>query len=419
MEPRKRPQAGKSPIRSFAESLTEQSAVLYVLDRPSLRDGPLRGARTLRAESLAEGNVNLIFRVGDPETGSSVILKQALPFAWRYPAFRMPRSRARIEYEWLQRQKIHSPQWVPRVFDFDRKNYVLAMEDLKDFTVLRKALITGQKPHHLGFQVGQFLARSLFYTTDFFLPSQVKKRLVCRFLNPVLRKVQEELVFLNPWTEHPTNRWTSALASEVQSLQKDGTLRAKVLHCLQKYSSCAEALIHNDFHTGSLLVSPTGLLKVVDAEFAFFGPIAHDLGTFFAHLALSYAAQVWWKKRTEEQIAYRKWIEEQLTFTWSAFEEDFLSLWEADGQPGRDLPRYRTLFLRTILRELPIFAAAEIVRRIIGLAHVEDLESIPELESKVSAERMALAIARAWIRESDGIRDAKDLTELMRQAASP
>lgn len=52
----------------------------------------------------------------------------------------------------------------------------------------------------------------------------------------------------------------------------------------------AEALIHGDLHTGSVMVrSPEGStecdsVRVFDSEFAFYGPVAFDLGRAVSEL---------------------------------------------------------------------------------------------------------------------------------------
>lgn len=82
--------------------LDEQSALEYV-QRTPLVTSILGDGANLRSSDLAEGNVNLIFRIyreDDPRT--SLLVKQALPHARRYPTFKMPLERSRFEYDLLQ-----------------------------------------------------------------------------------------------------------------------------------------------------------------------------------------------------------------------------------------------------------------------------------------------------------------------------
>jgi len=51
------------------------------------------------------------------------------------------------------------------------------MEDLSDYIVLRKGLIKGNVYPHLAEHMGEFLARSLFYTSDLGLDPLRKTRM--------------------------------------------------------------------------------------------------------------------------------------------------------------------------------------------------------------------------------------------------
>ena len=46
----------------------------------------------------------------------------------------------------------------------------------------------------------------------------------------------------------------------------------------------AQALIHGDLHTGSIFIKEDST-KVIDAEFAFYGPIGYDVGNVIAKIS--------------------------------------------------------------------------------------------------------------------------------------
>jgi S-methyl-5-thioribose kinase len=52
----------------------------------------------------------------------------------------------------------------------------------------------------------------------------------------------------------------------------------------------AQALIHGDLHTGSIMVTE-GSTQVIDPEFGFYGPMGFDIGAFLGNLILAYYAQ--------------------------------------------------------------------------------------------------------------------------------
>jgi 5-methylthioribose kinase len=52
----------------------------------------------------------------------------------------------------------------------------------------------------------------------------------------------------------------------------------------------AQALLHGDLHSGSLMATPESMF-VIDAEFAFYGPMGFDVGLLLGNLLLAAFAQ--------------------------------------------------------------------------------------------------------------------------------
>jgi 5-methylthioribose kinase len=68
-------------------------------------------------------------------------------------------------------------------------------------------------------------------------------------------------------------------------------------------------------------------------------------------------------------------------------------LFEDEGG-RRALEAYRVAFMARLLQDSIGFAGAKIARRILGLAHVEDMESIGDSDCRARCERGALKLAR-------------------------
>jgi S-methyl-5-thioribose kinase len=62
------------------------------------------------------------------------------------------------------------------------------------------------------------------------------------------------------------------------------------LICNCRFIERAQALIHGDLHTGSIMVTPDST-QVIDPEFGFYGPMGFDIGAFLGNLILAYYAQ--------------------------------------------------------------------------------------------------------------------------------
>ena len=386
--------------------LTEQTAVDYVrnLDlAPTFFADPSK----LTATAITEGNINLIFRIGDG--AKSLLVKQALPYSWRYPEFKLPVERADLEHAMLQIEARYCPEQTLRVYFYDQPNHIQVVEDLDQHLVMREGMMRRIKYPLVAQHIGMFMARTLFYTSDLHLPSAEKKAMQPRFMNPVMRKLQEDLVFTQPYMPHANNRWTKASDDWVQAIYADDALRAEMFALKERYMTHAQALIHNDLHSGSIMLNERET-KVIDPEFAFFGPIGHDIGSYLANLVLNYAAQEHHAPTDAERNDYRAWLVSSMRETWTTFEAEFLRCWEADGLHDEwPSPMFKQRYLRQLLQDTAGFGAAEIYRRAIGLAHVVDIDSIPDDATRARAERMACNVAYRWLMKRPDFSTIDDL----------
>ncbi len=383
------------------QPLDATTAVEYVRGFPQITQEVFgdESLNSLKAVQIAEGNINLIFRVmSERDARRSVLLKQALPYAWRYPDFKMPPERARLEYDVLMLEAKYCPDLVPRVYHFDAERNIMIIQDLNQHLIMREGMMQGIRYPRVARDIGTFMARTLFYTSDLYLSSSDKKVMVPRFINPILCKVQEDLVFTQPYMDHPNNRWTPQLTPLVEEIHQDDALRTEIFMLKERYMTHAQALIHNDLHTGSVMLNPEET-KVIDPEFAFFGPIGHDVGTYMANMVIAYGAQEHHAPDTDARRSYRQWILDSMRETWQVFEQEFLSLWESEGNADWPSPGFRRRYMRQLLQDTAGFGAAEIMRRTIGMAHVHDFWTIKDNAVRAAAEEIALKAARRWLME--------------------
>lgn len=399
--------------------LTPQTAIDYI-KQTSVYASVLHSAGDLQSTPLTEGNINLLFRINsaaDP-INKSVLVKQALDHSWRYPEFKLPESRQQIEFGVLEIEARYCPDQAVRVYYYDETSHVLVLEDLNQHLVMREGLIQQQRYPLVAKHVGTFAARTLFYTSDFYLSSAEKKAMVPRFLNPALCKLQEDLVFTQPCIRHPSNRWTPGLEPQIEAIYADEDFYAEMLFLKEQYMANAQALLHNDLHTGSIMLNQHET-KMIDPEFAFFGPIAHDLGSYFANLALGYAAQEAHGKDPAARAAYRQWMVASFTETWQVFHDEFMRLWENEGIRGEwESTRFRQRYMARLLQDVAAFGSAEMLRRLIGLAWVQDFTSIADQRQRANAESIGINIAVSWLKNRQHITRIEDLATQMAEAKS-
>jgi 5-methylthioribose kinase len=144
--------------------------------------------------------------------------------------------------------------------------------------------------------------------------------------NTALCKITEDLVFTDPYREAPLNRWTRPyLDAQKQAFERDSALKVAAQARKYQFMTSAQALIHGDLHTGSIMVTPDDT-RVIDAEFAFLGPIGFDVGAVIGNLLLAFFAQEGHESAAHARDAYRDWILAQAENVWSGFHDRFLEL---------------------------------------------------------------------------------------------
>ena len=67
--------------------------------------------------------------------------------------------------------------------------------------------------------------------------------------------------------------------------------------------------------------------------------------------------------------------------------------------------------MRELFEDSLAFAGLKMIRRILGLAHVEDLESIADPETRALCERRALRLGRELVVNAKGFSDIADVTK--------
>ena len=362
----------------------------------------------VQVKEIGDGNLNYVFHVQNRKTAQSWIVKQALPYAKVVgESWPLTLDRSRIESEALKQAHSLVPEYSPIVYLHDSEKAATVMEDLSSHTILRKGLIEGQVYPELAKSVGTYLAHTLFFTSDYGLGSAKKKELAKRFSNPDLCGITESLVFSDPFYNAESNAFTEELRPDVEILWHDHEFLTEVASLKHSFLTKGEALIHGDLHTGSLFVTESST-KVIDPEFAFYGPAGFDVGAFIANVALSILSQE--AHRTEEEKeGYLAYLFGVITEVWHVFESTFRSLWNTYlSEDNRYSRGYLDILLHSIFVDSIGFSGCKIIRRTIGLAHVEEIETISDPVTKLTIERKALKLGKNLILQRENIDSIED-----------
>ena len=384
------------------EALTEAGAILYAKELNVFPENT-----ELSCREIGDGNLNYVFHIKETNGDKGLIIKQALPFAKVVgESWPLTLKRALIEANALQKQAEFAPGLVPAVYAIDKDLAITVMEDLSHLTIVREGLIRLEPYPNLSAHIGNYLAQTLFHTSDFALHPFEKKQLVTDFSNPELCKITEDLIFTDPFFNRDTNDFEIELSDEVEAIWKNSVLKLEVAKLKNSFMTEAEALLHGDLHTGSIFASETET-KVIDPEFAFYGPIGFDVGLFIANLIVQTIT-----RENEDRDTILKHIEQ----TWEVFSSKFLELWNTKGIDSyKDTDGFKEYYLEKVFRDTLGFAGCELVRRTIGLAHVKDLDGIENDIKRIDAKKRTLHIGQQLILKCNKITSIQAVIALLEE----
>lgn len=405
-------------------ALTPETVLPYLAGVPAIA-AKLGGAPAAwTAREVGDGNLNLVFIVEG--SAGAVVAKQALPYVRLVgESWPLPLSRAHFEHLALVEQAIHASQFVPEIYYYDADMALTVMEYLTPHIILRKGLIQGITYPKMAVHLGQFLADTLFNTSDLKLSAPEKKQKMAQYLdNTAMCKISEDLIFDEPYFNAPLNRHTTPQLDDISvAFQNDAPLKAAVQAFKWKFLNQPEALLHADLHTGSVMVTNDDT-RAIDPEFAFYGPMGFDIGAVIANLILSGFAQDGY---AGDRTAYKAWVFDQIAVVWNTFAEQFAKNWrtQASGDAyqtrlyGADQSFIDLAIaqrLSAIWADTVGFAACKTIRRILGLAHVEDMEVIGDADTRAACERRALQFARDMLLAPQNYSSAQILVQKGKQA---
>jgi len=337
----------------------------------------------LVCKEIGDGNINYVFKIIGQN--KSVVLKQA-DVLLRSSKRPLDINRIYIESEVLKIQSSYSKS-VPEIYFYDDIMHVIAMEDISSYKNMRLELLNGRIFPDFADQITDFLVDTLVPTTDLIMKPEEKKKDVQKFINIEMCDISEDLVFIEPYYDYKNRN--VILEKNRDFIQKNiydnERLHFKVAIMRNNFMNNAQALIHGDLHTGSIFINESGI-KTIDPEFAFYGPMAYDIGNVIGNLyfAMYYNEIVSNNKQMYEYL--QRSIYNIIVFIKKKMEKKLKSLIQ--------LPIYNDEFIRnyvdrTISDSLR-YAGTEMIRRVVGDSKVLEITSVKDIDKRVDLERSIL-----------------------------
>lgn len=343
----------------------------------------------ITCKEIGDGNINYVYRISNGK--DSIILKQAGVHTRSNSSGRiLDINRNAREAEILSFYGSILPDLAPKIISIDKVMNLFVMEDLKSFLILRDALMKGQIYHHLQEQITDFLVETTLLTADFFMDPFTKKENVIKYTNKELCKISEELVFREPFFNVlKENVFSESLNKFVEdNLYNNKQIQLEAAKLKYEFMNNPQALIHGDLHTGSIFVDDD-YIKVMDCEFAFYGPIGYDLGTIMANFIFSYVYHLHVTKDRNYTSFLFKVIDDILRLFKNKFITKFL-------HESNDISAQNDYFIEYYLLEVLKtgfgICGLELLRRTTGCARVKEIESVTDPDIRRNIEFTLLNI---------------------------
>lgn len=382
--------------------LNKISVIDFVLDKTDFFKD-----EKLYSKELSDGNINYVFSVYNDE-GKSVVVKQADKFL-RSSGRPLDTKRNKIEKEILEIQGNLCPTLVPKIYYYDEIMCALIMEDISAYENLRYGMLENHCYPTLAKDISYFMAKTLLSSTDLVLSRSEKKERVKKFINIELCDISEDLVFTEPYYDYKKRNiiidGQQSFVSE--TLYNDTSLHSNIGYLRNNFLNNAQSLLHGDLHSGSIFANSDGI-KVIDPEFAFYGPMGYDIGNVVGNLFFSYAYHLFYKINE----TFTAWAESSIV---EIFDETFKNLNEVFSQIV-DFPLYNDKFkveyLKSVKEDTLGYAGTEIIRRCVGDSKVKEITSIEESDVRIKVERILISFGKYLIMNRKSINSGKELISI-------
>lgn len=350
------------------------------------------------AEEDGDGFINFVFRASDGK--HNVIIKQCRPNGRVLEGMELPVDRCELEYDTMMIRKAICPEYVPELYHIDHVNKVFITEDVSYLRIMRFQMNKSIHFENFAKQIATYMARTAFYTSEYYLETADFRNLAIRFMNDEMRQIMDTFMFLvnreghdpvGPGLDPNFAQFTRNIVYD-----KDVMLQRYLLRHL--FVTKGECLIHGDLHTSNIFLGQDDM-KVIDMEYTFCGPISYDMGYLLNNIIAQYASSAFRPFPSEEdRKEYQSYILRMIRDIYNNFCEEFIRCWNEDAKEiYQNIPGLQMDFKQTVLSEAFGFAASANISRVAGDAPFPDFDCIEDPVQKHNAQCLDIILAKQLI----------------------
>jgi len=318
---------------------------------------------------IGDGNLNYIFKIKDKLSTKSFIIKQADDFARISRDLIVSRSRNTYEAAAIQYTDTICTGYVPKIHKVDKTLSCFVMEDLGNNSNLKDLFVNHQIIDVVAHDIADYLSKQYYYSSCFYLQKTDQKRFAHTFNNPEMCKITAKLVFEYPYIYNEVLKTYKGKNIDYvdRRIVNNQALLKKVHEYKKSFLEKKQSFVHGDLHTGSLCYF-NNQIKILDYEFAFYGPIGYDLGNILAHCIFAIIHAGAKSTCDPNAISFAKWLISTITLLFELF-------FEYTHQKIKDDFIFEE-FHKEVIVDINAFCATEIIRRILGIAKSKELVDI-------------------------------------------
>ncbi len=372
--------------------------------KSDFKDGPIE------VEEIGDGNINYVYKARS-KNNETIIFKKADKLL-RSSGRPLDQGRIDIEQAYLVLANDYSQGRVPKIYEFDKEESLIVMEDISAYKNLRTEMIRGILHEDLSQWIIDFLAPILANTCDVVMDAEEKKMKMKSFVNPEMCKISEDLVLTEPYNDYKKrNILLDGQEDYVREhLYEDRALRREVNQLKNNFMNNSQALLHGDLHSGSIFVNENGL-RIIDSEFAFYGPAGYDIGNVLAHFIIAYMTAKIDESKDEKFLDLL--LEEIYIFYKGIFPSLLDSL-----LAGADSDFYQIEYLRDYVDSIRMdslgYLGTEIIRRVVGDTKVKEIEEVSE-KNRNKSDRALIKFGKYCIMNRRTVLEAEDLINYIKE----
>ncbi len=318
-------------------------------------------------EEDGDGYINYVFRVSDGNY--KLIVKQSRQQGRIVRFIELPLNRGELEYESMKMRSAIVPQYIPRLYFCDKANHVFVTEDVSHLSIMRFALNKNIIFPKFARQAAEYLAKTHFYTSEYYLDTKTFRDLTIHFMNHGMRDIFDSHGFM--FKEFPAQSIGGDLDPRyieyVENLSLDPRVIMERKRLRHAYISKAEVFIHGDFHTSNTFIDQDEM-KVIDMEYTFAGPQSYDIGYMEGQLLGQYISANFRDFPSEDaRREFKTYIMSCIKNLYVFYLDEFFACWDEDAKDFyRDDTLLKESMKRDLLQEMAGFCANTNISRTAG-----------------------------------------------------